>query len=233
MSLMMIHVFFDPRWARTYGCKLSSTLARCNTWPPEGGLTPTTASLPTPLALSTPPVSLTQQVHPSPGMMLYPGMLAREMLQVTYHGVNAHAASNPWQGVNALDATVQGYTNVAMMRQQFKPSWRRAVSSRFFVVAAATSAPPLSSPPLLLSSSLLTSAHLTSLAANSTLKRCTRPRIEIECGEMRGERSASAPLAMITGDGIHSPPSKCIDCPTRWPVIASDRRDLQSARGDH
>ena len=28
------------------------------------------------------------------------------------------------QGVNALDATVQGYTNVAMMRQQFKPSWR-------------------------------------------------------------------------------------------------------------
>ena len=62
--------------------------------------------------------------HPSPGMMLYPGMLAREMLKVTYHGVNAHAASNPWQGVNALDATVQGYTNVAMMRQQFKPSWR-------------------------------------------------------------------------------------------------------------
>ena len=51
-------------------------------------------------------------------------MLAREMLQVSYHGVNAHAASNPWQGVNALDATVQGYTNVAMMRQQMKPSWR-------------------------------------------------------------------------------------------------------------
>jgi metal-dependent amidase/aminoacylase/carboxypeptidase family protein len=57
-------------------------------------------------------------------MMLYVGMLAREMLQVTYHGVNAHAASNPWQGVNALDATVQGYSNVAMMRQQMKPSWR-------------------------------------------------------------------------------------------------------------
>lgn len=33
-------------------------------------------------------------------------------------------SANPWQGVNALDATVQGYTNVAMMRQQFKPSWR-------------------------------------------------------------------------------------------------------------
>ena len=63
-------------------------------------------------------IDVALMAHPSPGMMLYPGMLAREMLKVTYHGVNAHAASNPWQGVNSLDATVQGYTNVAMMRQQ-------------------------------------------------------------------------------------------------------------------
>ena len=69
-------------------------------------------------------IDVAMMAHPSPGMSLYPGMLAREMLQVSYHGVNAHAASNPWQGVNALDATVQGYTNVAMMRQQMKPSWR-------------------------------------------------------------------------------------------------------------
>jgi metal-dependent amidase/aminoacylase/carboxypeptidase family protein len=33
---------------------------------------------------------------------------AANALQVTYRGVNAHAASNPWEGVNALDATVQG-----------------------------------------------------------------------------------------------------------------------------
>eukprot|EP01052_Picozoa_sp_SAG31_P040293 SAG31_NODE_5800_length_2322_cov_15.403509_2_plen_113_part_00 len=52
-------------------------------------------------------IDVAMMVHPSPGMMLYPGMLAREMLQVSYKGVNAHAASNPWQGVNALDATVQ------------------------------------------------------------------------------------------------------------------------------
>ena len=62
--------------------------------------------------------------HPSPGMGLYPGMLAREMVLVSYHGVNSHAAGAPWAGVNALDATVQAYTNIAMMRQQFKPSWR-------------------------------------------------------------------------------------------------------------
>jgi amidohydrolase len=69
-------------------------------------------------------VDVAMMVHPSPGMMLYPGMLAREMLMVDYTGVNAHAASNPWNGVNALDATIQAYNNVAMMRQQMKPSWR-------------------------------------------------------------------------------------------------------------
>ena len=42
-------------------------------------------------------IDVALMAHPSPGMSLYPGMLAREMLEVTYHGVNSHAASNPWQ----------------------------------------------------------------------------------------------------------------------------------------
>lgn len=37
-------------------------------------------------------IDVALMAHPSPGMSLYPGMLAREMLKVTYHGVNAHAA---------------------------------------------------------------------------------------------------------------------------------------------
>jgi hypothetical protein len=82
--------------------------------------------------------------HPSPGMSLYPGMLAREMVMVSYHGVNSHAAGAPWAGVNALDATVQAYTNIAMMRQQFKPSWRvhgvRILKQPTFIVAAAPGA---------------------------------------------------------------------------------------------
>jgi hypothetical protein len=36
----------------------------------------------------------------------------------------AHAALSPWQGQNALDAAVAGYTNVALLRQQVKPSHR-------------------------------------------------------------------------------------------------------------
>jgi hypothetical protein len=34
-------------------------------------------------------------VHPSPGMMLYPGMLAREMLQVSAAAAAAAAAAQP------------------------------------------------------------------------------------------------------------------------------------------
>eukprot|EP01045_Picozoa_sp_COSAG04_P046594 COSAG04_NODE_16960_length_484_cov_0.566234_1_plen_140_part_01 len=31
-------------------------------------------------------IDVAMMAHPSPGMSLYPGMLAREMLQVSYHG---------------------------------------------------------------------------------------------------------------------------------------------------
>ncbi len=43
------------------------------------------------------------------------------------HNLNehrAHAALSPWQGQNALDAAVAAYTNVALLRQQVKPSHR-------------------------------------------------------------------------------------------------------------
>ena len=71
-------------------------------------------------------------------------------MQVSYHGVNAHAAGAPWEGVNgtnhpslrdhcpspftqslwlavcfaALDAVLQAFSNISMMRQQMKPTWR-------------------------------------------------------------------------------------------------------------
>jgi hypothetical protein len=38
--------------------------------------------------------------------------------------LRAHAALSPWQGQNALDAAVAAYTNVALLRQQMKPSHR-------------------------------------------------------------------------------------------------------------
>jgi len=35
-----------------------------------------------------------------------------------------HAAGEPWNGVNALDAAVAAYTNVALLRQQMEPDER-------------------------------------------------------------------------------------------------------------
>src|SRR6185503_12324917 len=41
-----------------------------------------------------------------------------------FTGRAAHAAADPWEGVNALDAVIQTFNNVAMLRQQVKPSAR-------------------------------------------------------------------------------------------------------------
>src|SRR5438876_11000219 len=39
-------------------------------------------------------------------------------------GRAAQAAADPWEGVNALDAVIQTFNNVSMLRQQVKPSTR-------------------------------------------------------------------------------------------------------------
>ena len=79
-------------------------------------------------------------------------LVSSTKVQVSYHGVNAHAAGAPWEGVNgtnhpapslrchcpspftqslwlavcfaALDAVLQAFSNISMMRQQMKPTWR-------------------------------------------------------------------------------------------------------------
>ncbi|NP_001406369.1 xaa-Arg dipeptidase isoform 1 [Mus musculus] len=43
---------------------------------------------------------------------------------VKYYGKASHAAAYPWEGVNALDAAVLAYTNLSVLRQQMKPTWR-------------------------------------------------------------------------------------------------------------
>ena len=45
-------------------------------------------------------------------------------LIATFHGKNAHAAANPWDGVNALDAVVCAYNNISFLRQQTRPDER-------------------------------------------------------------------------------------------------------------
>jgi len=50
--------------------------------------------------------------------------LAIHQVRVTYQGRAAHAAAAPEKGLNALDAAVLGYMNVAAMRQHIRPDER-------------------------------------------------------------------------------------------------------------
>src|SRR5207245_2516468 len=41
-----------------------------------------------------------------------------------FTGKAAHASADPWEGVNALDAVIQTFNNVSLLRQQVRPDCR-------------------------------------------------------------------------------------------------------------
>jgi amidohydrolase len=41
-----------------------------------------------------------------------------------FTGKSAHASADPWEGLNALDAVIQTFNNVSMLRQQVRPDCR-------------------------------------------------------------------------------------------------------------
>ena len=56
--------------------------------------------------------------HPSDGTQVGCALLASEDVVVTFTGLQAHAASDPWMGRNALDALVLLFTSIGLWRQQ-------------------------------------------------------------------------------------------------------------------
>ncbi|KAJ5783274.1 hypothetical protein N7457_005048 [Penicillium paradoxum] len=79
-------------------------------------------------------VDISLMAHPGP-KKLFPDqeasdgiagtlMNARKNLHCEFTGKNAHAGGNPWEGINALDALVSSYNNVALLRQQLLPDQR-------------------------------------------------------------------------------------------------------------
>lgn len=56
-------------------------------------------------------------IHPGPDDELDPSFQANHSLSVEFFGRDSHAAAAPWDGVNALDAFVNAYMNVATLRQ--------------------------------------------------------------------------------------------------------------------
>lgn len=51
-------------------------------------------------------------------------LIASLKFRVEFKGKSAHAAGEPWNGTNALDAAVGAYNNVSMLRQQIRPDER-------------------------------------------------------------------------------------------------------------
>ena len=50
--------------------------------------------------------------------------LASEDVTVVFHGLQAHASSDPWKGKNALDAMIGLFSSVGLWRQQLRPTAR-------------------------------------------------------------------------------------------------------------
>ena len=59
-------------------------------------------------------------MHPTPYDDYGPKTLAIEEWQVVYKGKASHASAAPELGLNALDAVVAGYSNIALLRQAFR-----------------------------------------------------------------------------------------------------------------
>jgi len=56
--------------------------------------------------------------HPSDRTQVACELLASEDIEVTFKGLQAHAASEPWEGKNALDGLVLLFSSIGLWRQQ-------------------------------------------------------------------------------------------------------------------
>ncbi len=61
-------------------------------------------------------------IHPAPLDVVDPNVIAVAHIDVEFHGKEAHASAYPQLGVNALDAFVQAYVNIATLRQALYPT---------------------------------------------------------------------------------------------------------------
>jgi amidohydrolase len=69
-------------------------------------------------------VDCAMMIHGFDRTILHQDLLGIVRVNFDFHGRAAHASADPWAGVNALDACVQTYTAISMLRQQVHPSCR-------------------------------------------------------------------------------------------------------------
>jgi amidohydrolase len=69
-------------------------------------------------------VDCAMMIHGFDRTMLHQDLLGVVRLQLEFSGKASHASADPWEGVNALDACIQTFNAVAMLRQQVKTDCR-------------------------------------------------------------------------------------------------------------
>ncbi|KAI9340346.1 hypothetical protein BD770DRAFT_399675 [Pilaira anomala] len=69
-------------------------------------------------------VDVCLMLHPAAYDHQYAALIAIHDVKVEFFGKPSHASAAPWEGVNALDALVQVWNGISMMRQQLLPTDR-------------------------------------------------------------------------------------------------------------
>jgi len=69
-------------------------------------------------------VDAAMMIHGFDRTLLHQDLLGIARATLEFRGKASHASADPWEGVNALDACVQTYNAVSMLRQQMRPDCR-------------------------------------------------------------------------------------------------------------
>ena len=69
-------------------------------------------------------VDAAMMIHGWDRWILHQDLLGIVRVAFEFTGKAAHASADPWEGVNALDAVIQTFNNVSMLRQQVRPTAR-------------------------------------------------------------------------------------------------------------
>ena len=69
-------------------------------------------------------VDAAMMIHSFDRWIMHQDLLGIVRCRLEFTGKAAHASADPWEGVNALDAVIQTFNNVSMLRQQIRPEAR-------------------------------------------------------------------------------------------------------------
>jgi amidohydrolase len=69
-------------------------------------------------------VDAAMMIHGFDRWIMHQDLLGIVRTGFEFTGKAAHASADPWEGVNALDAVIQTFNNVSMLRQQVRPESR-------------------------------------------------------------------------------------------------------------